>query len=211
MFELPSKLNTGSKVQYSNQSEEIVSGGSLYPGFGPAPQGHPAHSWCPDQHPADVADKAAAAEGGFDSGLRRAAYPDRQGMRFLLIPLAAAPATAPARLGLRDGGGFFRAMLLVIVHYAHVSEDFIPAFAHLVAFDLTTDPFAANASSEAAPNLATTSLGCKERKMLQNCIVDISNLQLLTGLAILITGFISLPCGSENDPPPISAYIGKWW
>ncbi|KLU92183.1 hypothetical protein MAPG_11129 [Magnaporthiopsis poae ATCC 64411] len=43
-------------------------------------------------------------------------------------------------------------------------------------------------------------------KAFVKCIVDISDLQLLTGLSVLTTGFISLRCGSKGDAPPVSAY-----
>ncbi|EJT80594.1 hypothetical protein GGTG_00589 [Gaeumannomyces tritici R3-111a-1] len=40
-----------------------------------------------------------------------------------------------------------------------------------------------------------------------SCIIDVSDLQTFTGIAILTSGSLSLQCGSDADaPPPISAY-----
>ncbi|KAL8297659.1 hypothetical protein RB597_007263 [Gaeumannomyces tritici] len=43
------------------------------------------------------------------------------------------------------------------------------------------------------------------KKAFVECITDMSDVQLLTGLAVLVSGFFSLQCGSPNGPP-ISAY-----
>ncbi|EJT78450.1 hypothetical protein GGTG_03550 [Gaeumannomyces tritici R3-111a-1] len=43
------------------------------------------------------------------------------------------------------------------------------------------------------------------KKAFVECIMDMSDVQLLTGLAVLVSGFFSLQCGSPNGPP-ISAY-----